>query len=58
MLVERYSSIKYLIETNEKFGSFVSESFFLLILTQEFVNFLFKNKKFWVTVFESFLKLK
>ena len=58
MLVERYSSIKYLIETNEKFGSFVSESFFLLILTQEFVNFLFTNKKFWVTVFESFLKLK
>ena len=31
---------------------------FLLILTQEFVNFLFTKKKFWITVCESFLKIK
>lgn len=31
---------------------------FLLILTQEFVNFLFIKNKSWITVRESFLKIK
>ena len=33
------------MESNQKIGSFVSESSFLLTLTQEFVNFLFTKKE-------------